>query len=390
MTYYSKLPATLLEAIIANKCLLFVGPGISRKCLGKNRRPLPNWHEFLYSFAKWQVGKKKLTKEALKEIKLLLSKGKFLLVAEELLENSNGDEFAIFINQTFEPKAITPSHLHELISIIPFRVVITSNYDNLLEQAFFDVHERLPRVLTDSDIYNGANTLLDNFSILKIHGDIENPETIVLSQRSYAGLLYNSEPYRQFLKEIFLNYTILFIGYGGSDPDMEAIYDKLLAEGNTAVNKHFMLAVEKSLTSIEKNRLYHDRGIEVVEYVDYFELHNHIDTFFYDLAVKLLKQHCRLRGPIPRKLRSRIFVLFHPDDMDDGKYLNDYFFKLGGIVSSQVERHYSLLINNHFKEYSRACDCLYSLSERKSHPIVVNYIKHFQTQPEHQINEIFM
>jgi hypothetical protein len=52
------------------------------------------------------------------------------------------------------------------------------------------------------------------FFVLKAHGTIERPETIVLTEKDYATLIHNSPGYRTFLKALFLDRTVLFLGFG--------------------------------------------------------------------------------------------------------------------------------------------------------------------------------
>jgi hypothetical protein len=356
--YYSELPEQLIDAFAKNKCILFVGAGISRMCLGKDRKPLPNWYEFLSSFAIWQEKNKKLTKQDAREIKVLISKGKYLLVAEELLSISTEQEFNKFLNNTFEPKTIFPSILHELIVALPFRGIITSNYDNLIEQAYFSKFKRLPKLFYNKDILSGYDVFQNKFFILKLHGDIEDPKSIILSQKSYANLIYNSQEYRNLLEHIFLEHTILLIGYGGSDPDIEATYDKLSTKKASNLICHFMLARENSLSNIEKKRFRKDRGITVIEYVDYFDLHNHIYTFMSDLAEKLTERKIKLKSNLPIELRSRIFVAYDQVDTEDGIYLREYFFKNGAIISRAIAKHDYKYFTERFHKLSQALDCL--------------------------------
>jgi hypothetical protein len=63
--------------------------------------------------------------------------------------------------------------------------------------------------------------------VFKVHGDINISGSIVLSNRDYARLLYLSPGYRSFLEAVFSSYTVLFVGFGGNDPDLDGIVDRL-------------------------------------------------------------------------------------------------------------------------------------------------------------------
>ena len=67
----------------------------------------------------------------------------------------------------------------------------------------------------------------NQFFVFKVHGDVNLPGSIILSNRDYARLLYLSPGYRSFLETVFASYTVLFVGFGGADPDLNGVVDRL-------------------------------------------------------------------------------------------------------------------------------------------------------------------
>lgn len=355
--YYDSLPNELVSALLSQKCVLFAGSGVSTRCLGLGRKPLPKWDEFLSGYTDWQLQNKKISEGLYSELHALIRQGKNLIAAQELIETSGSQDISNYLNKTFEPLSIVPSVLHEIVVSIPFSCILTSNYDNLFEQAFFCRYKRLPKVFTNADIEKGNLPSDQDFYILKLHGDIGDPSSIVLSHKSYANILYNSPSYRQLIERIFFEYTILFIGYGGNDPDIEAIYDKMISSQITGQRMHFMLAKKDKYTNVEKRRLEKDKGIRLIEYVDYFGLHNHIDTFLYHLAGRFIDKGGRTPSPLPLTLRSRILVVFSKEDSRDGKFLRDFLFRNGAITLSEGENN-CFNMPGDFSKYVGSIDCL--------------------------------
>ena len=357
LSYYSDLPLDLLKEIQDRNCVLFIGSGISRKCIARGRRPLPNWYEFLYSFLKWKNRKKPYEKKYYKELKKLIDQEKFLIAAEEILENTSSEDFVEFLHQSFDSKSIIPSYLHRLIPNIPFKGIITTNYDNLIELSYIEAHRRIPKILVNTDVIKGDVIDEKDFYILKMHGDIENPQSIVLSYKTYVEMIYKSPAYREFLEYLFTNHCILFIGYGGRDPNVESIIDKLSTQEKAA--SHYLLAEEGVLTGIEKKRLQIDRNIHVIEYVDYFGLHNHIDTFFDDVLSYLINKHIITIDSRPKKLRTRINVYYDDCNKKDGNFLWYYFFREGSItLCEEAQMDQSRIFLDNFIEYSQYIDFL--------------------------------
>lgn len=357
MSYYTELPDNLIQEIEKNNCILFIGGGISKKCITKGRKSLPNWYEFLKSFIFWHNRKFSFPGDYYEELKKLLKQEKYLLVAEELLDNIKDSEFKDFLDSSFDAKNILPSYLHKIISILPFRGIITTNYDNLIELSYIEYHKKIPKIITNNDVLNNKNPLDFPFFIFKMHGDIEDPKSIILSQGSYLNLIYNSPEYRNLIEKIFKNFTIIFIGYGRKDPDIESIIDKLFITSSSK-KIHYMLSKEDSLTNIEKARLHKDRNIKVIEYVDYFGLHNHIDTFFTDVF-NILHQKDVIKYQLPQKLRTRINVFYDKTDKEDGLFLWHYFFREGALTLCEEaqEEEYDRFLNS-FDEYKDYIDFL--------------------------------
>lgn len=346
------MPEHLIEEIISGNCMLFVGSGISKKCVTEGRKSLPNWYEFLKEFIVWVQKSKNLDDTYCEDLLQLLDERKYLIVAEELLENINHKEFGEFLQRTFNSKNIVPSRLHKLIAMLPFRGIITTNYDNLIEVCIVKEKSKIPKVFTNNDILNGLSPLENDFFILKMHGDIEDPESIVLSYKSYLKMMFDSLTYQELIEKIFSEYTVLFIGYGGSDNNVEFLLDRLAIRETKS--KHYLLSKENTFMEIEKNHYKKDRKLEIIEYIDYFGLHNHIDTFFVDIITKLTEKGALLNA-IPKELRAVISVFYDDNDFLDGIFLHQYFFKEGAITrvgKAQLEQS-SYFINASMEDLCR-------------------------------------
>src|SRR5258708_5748406 len=68
------------------------------------------------------------------EIRELIGQGEALLAAEEL-RSRMGDRFDSFIQDVFLDPKLKPGPAHELVPRVGFSVVLTTNYDTLIESA---------------------------------------------------------------------------------------------------------------------------------------------------------------------------------------------------------------------------------------------------------------
>ena len=62
---------------------------------------------------------------------------------------------------------------------LPIQTWITTNYDDLLEQTLTEARLRRRKVVRDQDL---PYTSADQVTVFKLHGDREQPGTIVITQ----------------------------------------------------------------------------------------------------------------------------------------------------------------------------------------------------------------
>lgn len=328
-TYTDPIPKELIKSLKNNRCVLFVGSGISRRCFARNRKPLPNWNELINLITAEAIKCNLVNNLVVKELNTLISDQNYLIAAEELIEILGESQVHSIINNVLDPDGIVPSKLHEILAITPFRFCITTNYDNLYERAFGSIWNRNLEVVCVDELSRIDKLFInDSEFILKLHGDIHKPGFIVLGQKKYQNLLQNNQ-YSKVLLDIFKNNSVIMLGYDINDIDIKLVFDRL-AVNTQSEHPHFLLCKQNNKTSIEKKRLAKDRNIHVIEYVDYFGYHNHIDTFFKGLNVALnnSSNFDRLRLP----LRARIGIHYPKRLVNDGIFIWNLLFREGAVT----------------------------------------------------------
>ena len=84
--------------------------------------------------------------------------------------------------------------------------------------------------------------------IYKIHGSVQNPESIVINKADYQKFYDKGKYLAAKLMTIFMEYPIIFIGYSISDSDIQAILSDVLDKIET-LQKRFIF-VEYNLDFI--------------------------------------------------------------------------------------------------------------------------------------------
>ncbi len=139
-----------------------------------------------------------------------------------------------------------------------------------------------------------------------MHGDLDRPESIILGSRSYNNLLYQSPNYLSFLETLFTTQTVLFIGFGGSDPDFDYLIDRLSTIFSRTLNKHFMLVADDKFNFTEKRRLLIDKRLETIEY-DPKNNHEQVGVFIKKLADAINDD--KIKTTPQKELPTYVFVI---------------------------------------------------------------------------------
>src|SRR6185503_3136528 len=94
-----------------------------------------------------QVGADEPDEDGTAELKKLLDAGRYLDVADECKERL-GAGYAEFLSKALQVGADQVPEAHQLVMQLPFAAWITTNYDKLLEQAYFKFRGNVPKTLT--------------------------------------------------------------------------------------------------------------------------------------------------------------------------------------------------------------------------------------------------
>ncbi|MCY1675621.1 SIR2 family protein [Pseudarthrobacter sp. SL88] len=121
-----------------------------------------------------------------------------------------------------------------LLAALPSAGAITLNYDRLFEMACGDAQR--PRTVMPENIPAVGNDWL-----LKLHGSVSAPESIVLTRDDYLGYNSNREALSALVKAHLLTHHLLFVGFGLADDHFhEIVHDVRRALPATGSKEHQM------------------------------------------------------------------------------------------------------------------------------------------------------
>ena len=149
--------------------------------------------------------------------------------------------FKIYISEIFSEIKINPEKNDEIAELKKIRKnigsVITTNYDKLIETLF----EFNPLI--------GNDILLSNpyGSVYKIHGCVDAPDKIIITQNDYNLFNRRYELIRAQLLSLFIHNPIIFIGYSIGDENirniLKTIFDYVSSDSELAkkIQANFLL-----------------------------------------------------------------------------------------------------------------------------------------------------
>ncbi len=292
-----KPPGLLVRYLKQGRCVVFVGAGLS---VGAR---LPTWrgllleviNELISSMPQGEVHQAELTR--------LVEQGKLLEVADFCKEQL-GAAYHQFLTERLrgDTAPLPPTH-HELMHL-PFSAWVTTNYDKLLERAYSEVKGGFPKTLTHKDTDALGRLLFDAGPfILKAHGDIDRPETVVLTSRDYSEIIHANPAFNEIFTGLLLTKALLFVGYSLSDPDFRLLMDRQLTHFRGFVPERFALMTD--LGPVERDVLWRTARIQVIPYANTSGRHEEVLHFLRALKAAVQPEPAAQAMPMAPQVSSR-------------------------------------------------------------------------------------
>jgi signal transduction histidine kinase len=287
-------PKDLIDALASGEAVAVVGSGLSITA------GLPSWPQLLEAMIK-ECDEHCVGFSDGNELRQMLAHGEFLPVADECVKKLGKSLYRDFLQRIFKNPSACPTETHRLLLDLPFSAILTTNYDTLLEQSV----SRTKKKASPAPVYTHKNNaelerLAGNksFFILKLHGHIDNVETVVLTYQNYRDI-YRNEVYRRTLSTLLATRRLVFIGYGLRDPDLNYLLEEQNSIYKNFGQRHFAFVADpgKVLAGYFSERF----NIEVLPY-NSNRRHLQLQTLLQALG-KAVRQEGRSRKT-PEKRRK--------------------------------------------------------------------------------------
>lgn len=370
------LPRTLFEAFDPAEgqgVVCFVGSGPSIHA------GLPSWPDLLRVIAR--------DIDVESEIVPALDAGRYLEVAQFFVSIKGEKSIQGHVAEIIRQASKTPGELHRLIASVPFNGIITTNYDLLLSDA--DLKRFFERPITQQN--SGLTSHLRRKFMLHLHGHIDDPSSIVLTKSSYDQFALGlSSGAIQFIRTVFHTRTVLFVGFGFRDHNIDSILRDLQAlDVTTGWNIYAIIPVynpedpEKVLDAALRHRNVHPIYIEAGNDHGVFALVQWIDAFR-----KIVERFIRARSNPVSKTPQAVALssLAHVLDREGyGEALQSVLGKFEGrpdlIYISELRREVALSDLLERLDSSEMRTLLINVNKIRRHPLIEDVLACFPPRP---------
>lgn len=250
-----------LKQILAQEdSVLFIGSGISLWS------GLPSWSGLIEELAKFVEG----TGAKADLIRSEAERGDLLQAASYGFDKLTKQQIGDFIRDVCRYGVAKPHEIHRKIVSLGPRCFVTTNYDNLIEEALRhwqpDRFFRPPitnRHLTETAEIVHARAI--DF-VFKPHGDAADSDSIILTREQYRQLLPQGERHNalESLKMLLVSRPVVYLGFGLRDPDFIYVRDLLANTYKGGTREHY--AIMADVLEAECDYWRRNYGIHLVGY----------------------------------------------------------------------------------------------------------------------------
>ena len=194
---------------------------------------------------------------------------------------------------------------HQHVSRLPFRAVVTTNYDSLLEDSYFFETRRRPKAPTHVDKDVLGTLLFDRaFFILKAHGDINRPATVVLTARDYREIIHRNPAFNAMFSALVMTNAVLFLGYSLGDPDLNLLLDSQLSAFSDQVPPRYALMMD--VGEVQRTVMKQSAGIDVQSFPkgDYASVPKYLAALVAEVQKRGDQGQAASRGGLPARTEA--------------------------------------------------------------------------------------
>jgi tetratricopeptide (TPR) repeat protein len=238
------IPASLIERIRNGRAALVVGAGLG----------IPSWKQILESMNE----ELKDDEASYKDVAKLLHKGNLVRAAGFLARKLGEETCDRIVQQAWQTPDDVPDVLRA-IAKLPFKALWTSFPGDLIEHG---LAQESPSDWPAPNVYTyGQIDELDRRRryVLKILGDFD---AYIVTPKSVRRALASRTSLREFVRELYVDGALVFVGFRFGDPDLGALLDRVFGTFEPPESEHYLIA--SGVGPVTVDELHSEHHISVV------------------------------------------------------------------------------------------------------------------------------
>lgn len=140
-----------------------------------------------------------------------------------------------------------PSRYHDHLFSTHFDIVITTNWDKIIERHFSDLGRPLQTIVTPAQLrFFDEKT---RTQLVKMHGTCDDPDSMIIAADEYANYKLRNRLLFDFMRVTFATKTVLFLGFSLEDPNIRPLLYGIRNElENLQTRTHYAVLYEPHAT----------------------------------------------------------------------------------------------------------------------------------------------
>ena len=269
--YINSIPKPLLKDFLDHKVIPFIGAGFSKNADIPNGLSMPDWNE-LGKLAADEIPDYNYANDAIDA----LSYYEDLYSRAKLVE--------LLMKELHFGKIQPGATYKAFCDLFTGTTICTTNFDSLIEDTMILLQRPVSVIVTKDRLAIGSN---DESKIIKLHGDFNHPDKMVITEHDYDVYLEQNPIFSTYIANLFITNTMLLIGYSLDDNDFRSIWQIINSRLGSMAQPAYCITVG---ASPEKIARYKRRNIKIINLEGeaksyksilrdlFVELKNYIDT----------------------------------------------------------------------------------------------------------------
>jgi SIR2-like protein len=207
-----EIPTELVDRVARGECVLFVGAGFSKGVTGVD------WDGLLQTLAKGLRAEERAGWDRFDP----LTKAQLYVERHGRARLERALAKCLGVDRDLTPHV---KSVQETLLGMPFRTIVTTNYDRLAEATLDKLGVPYGTIIDDVDVHLPLPPRARR--VIKMHGDLDLSDTIILTRDDYLAYERTRPSVSLLLRSLLLEHSFLFYGFSLEDLNFAFVYDRV-------------------------------------------------------------------------------------------------------------------------------------------------------------------